>query len=236
MKTLPFFHTATLLVLSAAVPIAVFAQPIGVAAQAAGPAVTGPVFTIDFTNPGLAPSHWSLTLHPDGSGHFTSEKVAAPTDHSGELGLPAVDRDIELTPKFAASIFETAQRHAWFNQDCESHMKVAFQGEKKLSFSGPQGSGSCSYNYSKDKEIQALGDSLLAVSTTILEGAKLEILLQHDPLGLDKEMGFLVAAAKENRAQQLCAIREILARLAQDDHVMEMVRKQAHVLLAEADS
>ena len=48
-------------------------------------------------------------------------------------------------------------------------------------------------------------------------------------------MAFLVSAAEEGRARELCAIRGILARLAEDDHVMDMVRKQARQLLARAD-
>lgn len=205
--------------------------PLAAAQTTSGPAAN-PVFTVEFSNPGLAPGHWTLTIHPDGSGHFTSERAAAPTDHSGELGLPGIDRDISVSQKFAENVFAVAQKHSWFNQECESHLKVAFQGSKKLSYSGPQGSGSCTYNYSKDKDIEALGDSAIAVAMTIQEGAKLEMLLQHDPLGLDKEMGLLTNAAHEGRAQQLCAISTILQRLAQDDHVMEMVRKQARLLLA----
>jgi len=128
-----------------------------------------------------------------------------------------------------------AERSHWFDTACESHLKVAFQGWKKLSYTGPQGSGSCTFNYSKDKEIQATGDSLVAVAETILEGARLEMLLQHDRLGLDKETEYLVDAAQNGRAQQLCAIRDILTQLASDDAVMERVRKRARVLLAEAD-
>ncbi|HEY1767736.1 MAG TPA: hypothetical protein VGG26_08775, partial [Terracidiphilus sp.] len=86
------------------------------------------------------------------------------------------------------------------------------------------------------KEIQSLGDSLGAVAETILEGARLQILLEHDRLGLDREMEFLVDAADNGRAQQICAIREILVRLAQDDEVLERVRKRARLLLAQADS
>jgi hypothetical protein len=71
----------------------------------------------------------------------------------------------------------------------------------------------------------------MAVSETILEGARLELLLQHDRLGLDAEMEFLAEAAGDGRAQQLCAIRGILERLAQDDSVLERVRKRARMLL-----
>ena len=74
-------------------------------------------------------------------------------------------------------------------------MKVAFQGWKTLTYTGPAGQGSCTFNYSRDKEIQALGDPS-AVAQTILEGARLEMLLQHDRLGLDKEMEYLTEAVR----------------------------------------
>jgi hypothetical protein len=115
--------------------------------------------------------------------------------------------------------------------ECESHLKVAFQGRKKLSYAGPEGQGACTFNYSKDKGIQALGDSLVAVSSTILEGARLELLLQHDRLGLDKEMEYLTEAQGDGRVQQICTIRAILERLAEDPAVMERVRKRARSML-----
>ena len=138
-----------------------------------------------------------------------------------------MDRDIQVSAGFAGRVFAAAERHNWFNEPCESHLKVAFQGWKMLTYTGPQGHGSCTFNYSKDKEIQTLGDSLEAVAETILEGARLELLLQHDRLGLDAEMEFLTEAVGDGRAQQVCAIREILERLAQDDSVLERVRKRA---------
>jgi len=120
--------------------------------------------------------------------------------------------------------------------NCESHLKVAFQGTKKISYVGPDGEGGCEFNYSTHKEIQELGDSLVGVGSTLIEGARLELLLQHDPLGLDKAMQYVVEASKDGRLQQICAIRDILQRLQDDPHVMERVRKRAHILLASSGS
>ncbi len=199
---------------------------------------TTPAITVEFSNPQLSPSQWTLVFHPDGSGHFHS--IMGPADagdpSSSDIRVPDVNRDIHLTPRFAASAFQIAQRHDWFNQPCESHIKVAFQGRKTLSYNGPDGKGSCTFNYSRDKEIQSLGDAFVGVSETIIEGARLQMLLQHDPLGLDKEIESLVAAAQDGRAQQICVIKDILERIAQDDNVMEMVRKRARLLLARANS
>jgi hypothetical protein len=193
-----------------------------------------PVFQIDFSNPALSPSHWTLTVHPDGSGHFRSERGSATAESSQTVDAPNLDRDIQLSAGFAQRVFQIAHRHNWAGEECESHIKVAFQGWKKLSYSGSEGPGACTFNYAKDKETQALADSLMAVSGTILEGARLEMMLAHDRLSLDREMEYLVEASGDGRIQQLCAIRGILERLAEDPGVMERVRKRALLLLAKA--
>lgn len=204
---------------------------LGVHAMAQTPAVR-----MDFTNPQANPWRWTITLHPDGSGHFRSETSKAPIGAGQELEAPDVNRDIQVTPQFAERVFLTARRENGFNEKCASHLKVAFQGEKKLSYSGPEGEGSCTFNYSKDKAIQELSDSLIAVAQTILEGARLEMYLEHDPLGLNQELQYLTQAAQNGQAQQICTIRGILERLAQDNKVMEMVRRQAKMLLARKGS
>jgi len=112
-------------------------------------------------------------------------------------------------------------------------MKVAFQGTKRLSYSGPEGSGVCEYNYSKDKEIEELGNSLLAVEFTILSGARMEKLLQHDRLGLDEELDGLLTALHEGNAAELCTIRETLTRIASDEQVMDRARRKARLLLTQ---
>jgi hypothetical protein len=211
-----------------ALALAALALPLEVNAETGAK----PVLQIDYSNPGITPSHWIMTLRPDGSGHFQSDRrnVTQPGEQSIEA--PNVDRDIQVSAEFAGRVFQTAHRHKLFGEDCESHMKVAFQGLKKLSYSGPDGEGTCVFNYSKDKEIQVLGDSLIAVADTIVEGARLETLLQHDPLGLDKEIDYLTEAVGDGRAQEICTIRPILERLAGDPAVMDRVRKRARVLLA----
>jgi hypothetical protein len=195
----------------------------------------GPEFQIEYSNPGLTPAHWTLMLHPDGSGHFRSERGDAPGDglegRVRRIEIPDVDREIRLSTEFVEHIFQTARLHKQSSTECESHMKVAFQGWKKLRLTGPDGEWGCEFNYSKDKEIQALGESLLAVAGTILEGARIEVLLRHDRLGLDSETEYLVAAAGDGRLQQIGVIRETLERLADDSTVMERVRKRARALL-----
>ncbi len=199
-------------------------------------APTPPAVVAEFTNPGLSPSHWTLTLHRDGSGHFRSERGDAQSSGPQQIDAPSMDRDIQVSHEFADRVFQAAQQHRWFNQECESHLKVAFQGSKRLSYTGPEGQGACTFNYSKDKEIQELGDEFVAVAETLLAGARLELLLQHDRLGLDQEMESLVEGVKDGRMREVCAIKDILEKLQDDPSVLDRVRKRARVLLARTET
>jgi hypothetical protein len=194
------------------------------------------VVRVDYSNPGLYPAQWTLVLHPDGSGHFHAEGGNKPSDEDGTI-LPAkVDRDVTLSSEFTNHVFQTVHDSRILHGKCESHLKVAFQGLKKINYSGPDGEGGCEFNYSSVREIQDLGESLVAVGSTLIEGARLELLLQHDPLGLDKAIQFVVEASDDGRLQQICAIRDILERLEDDPHVLERVRKRARMLLARSGS
>jgi hypothetical protein len=192
------------------------------------------VFQIEFTNTQLTPNHWRLQLNPDGSGQFDAEGGQPPAQDQTEILAGDVHRSVQLSPEFTAQVFAVARQHRLFAFPCESHMKVAYQGTKRLSYTGPEGVGACEYNYSKDKEIQSLGDSLLAVENTLMYGARLEKLMQHDRLGLDHEMESLATSAHDGNAIQIGAIRETLDRIVADTQVLERARRKARLLLAQA--
>jgi len=176
---------------------------------------SSPTVQVDFSNPALTPAAWTLEIHPDGRGHFRSRHGANSPDVRRTIVPPDIDRDIQLSETFAQHVFLVARRHKLFQIECESHLKVAYQGNKKLSYSGPDGQGSCQFNYSRDNEIQALGDSMIAVASTLVEGARLEKILQHDKLGLDKEMEDVDGEVSEGRMVEIGTIRDILDRVAQ---------------------
>jgi hypothetical protein len=199
-------------------------------------AKSDPVLQVDFSNPDLSPAKWTLVLHPDGSGHFHAEPGTVTAKELRMIEPGTVDEDVALSKDFTDRMFDTVRHHKFLTEGCESHLKVAFQGWKRIAYSGPDGQGSCEFNYSKSKDIQTLGESLVGVASTIIEGARLELLLQHDPLGLDKEMEYLKEASGDGRLQQVCAIRGILTKLEENPTVMERVRKQARMLLAESSS
>jgi hypothetical protein len=192
------------------------------------------VLEMDFRNPNLVPSHWVVKIHPDGSARFDSDGGPAAADETGNITVWDIHRDFQLGGAFTDQAFLIAKSRKLFNFPCESHLKVAFQGTKRLSYSGPEGSGSCEFNYSKDKEIESLGNSMMALEYTIVSGARLEKLLLHDRLGLDKELEDLQEAFKGGNATTPEAIRDVLTRIADDDEVMDRARKRARMLLTQA--
>ncbi len=210
---------------------------LGIAALAWGGDLYGQAaaqFEMEFTNAQLVPSHWVMRLNPDGSGQFDAQGGTPSEQDKGQIVVKEVHRPIQLSEDFASRVFAAARRRKLFAMACDSHLKVAFQGTKRLSYRGPEGSGSCEYNYSKDKEIQSLGEMILNVEVTLMHGARLEKLLQHDRLGLDKELEDLVTATHEGNALELGSIRETLTRVSEDEQVLERVRKKARLLLGMA--
>ncbi len=194
---------------------------------------TAPVFELDYSNRNLIPAQWTLEIHPDGNGHFRTERGnAVPTE---DIEPPDIDRDFQVSAPFARHVFQVAERKRLFHAGCESHMNVAFTGTKKFVYQGPAGEGSCEFNYSKDNEIQGLADSLMSVANTLIEGARLQLLLKHDRLGLDHETEVLVESANDGRAQQIGSIRDILERLADDPMVLDRVKRRARLLLSKAN-
>jgi len=194
------------------------------------------VVRMGYTNPSLYPAEWTLVLHPDGSGHFHAGGGTRPTDYPETMFPGEIDRDVRLSGDFTSRIFRTVHEDKVLKNKCESHLKVAFQGTKKISYSGPDAEGGCEFNYSTNKQIQDLGESLVAVGQTLIEGARLELLYQHDPLGLDKAIQYVVEASGDGRMQQIYAIRNILERLEDDPRVLDRVRKQARLLLSRSGS
>jgi hypothetical protein len=209
------------------VALTVFAASVSVGAQT-------PTVTVDYKNPGLTPSHWVLAMHLDGSAQFDSDGAAPTPGGPRTIEAGDIHRPVHLSQPFVDQVFAVARDRKLFSFPCESHMKVAFQGTKHLSYSGPEGEGSCEFNYSKDKQIESLANSLIAVELTLLSGARLEKQMQHDKLGLDAELESLSAAVHEGNALEVGTIREILTRIATDPDVLDRARRKARALLTQA--
>jgi hypothetical protein len=185
-------------------------------------------FTYD--NPKLQPAKYVFTVQEDGSGHFRSEG-GGPDDPQNAPAGPQ-DRPIHVSKSLRESMFAAARKNKLFAIPCEDPEKnIAFQGTKTLAYEGPEGTGSCTYNWSKSAQINKLTDQFEAMAVTLEEGDKLQRQYEHGRLSLDLEMEFLDQMVRDGRATEVENIAPILQKLAGDEAVLQRVQRRARGLL-----
>lgn len=213
-------------VLSAQASQAVMAQTV----------VTQPIITFQFERAGLPVPKFTIKVQENGSGTYQADVVPGVGSYEG-VSMPSeatqhVSRAIALTPATVAEIFKTARALNHFNVDCDSKAKnIANTGAKTLSYAGADGKGSCTYNYSENKDVTALTNTFQSIAYTIDEGRRLAFLHRFDRLGLDSEINTFSGEAKEGRALEIGTIAPVLTSIANDDQVMQRVRLAAAKLL-----
>ena len=200
------------------------------------PASTASIM-FDFANPALTPAVWHLDFDANGLGHYHSQPsdTSAP-DARGAAPQP-FDQQIEVSLGVREQLLGIARSHHFFAIPCESKKnKVAFTGKKTASYSGPEGQGQCTYNWSPDEQLMKLANACLAISFTLEEGRKLRLEYLHDRLSLDAELETLATSVKEGSAIELENIAPELRAIASDPAVMKRAQARAAALLATAPS
>jgi hypothetical protein len=177
-----------------------------------------------------------ILVREDGTGHFHAAAGEVSPDDIAALPQPAQDRDIHISKAATERIFTIARQKKFFAMDCESGAaNIAFQGKKTLRYAGPGGTGSCSYNYSKDAQIQWLTREFEGTASTLDEGRKLAVQHEHGRLSLDAELETLETLVHNGQAVELTNIAPTLREIAGDEAVLQRAQKRARQLLFEAD-
>jgi hypothetical protein len=188
-----------------------------------------------YENPKLQPPKYVVTVEEDGSGHFTAEG-GGPTDGQSMSSEPQ-DRPIHISKALREAMFSTARKNKRFTISCDDGGKnIAFQGNKTLEYDGPEGKGSCTYNWSKNAQIDKLTDQFEAIAATLDEGGKLQRQYEHGRLSLDAEIQILEQMVHDGRAIELENIAPILQTRAGDEAVLQRVQRRARALLQGAKS
>jgi hypothetical protein len=190
--------------------------------------------SFQFDRTGLPVPRFTLRIREDGTGSYQADQAETPATATSTRGQAAqhIDRPINLTRGTVAKIFKAARAANHFNIDCASKAKnIADTGKKTLSYTGADGSGSCTYNYSENKIVDTLTNILLGIAFTLDEGRRLEFLHRYDRLGLDAEMISLTQEAEAGRALELGTIAPALAAIADDTAVIQRVRLRAQKML-----
>ena len=202
--------------------------------SAASPGKVPAEVSFQFDRKGLAVPQFTLRIREDGTGRYEAEQAEIPATPNSMRGQAAqhIDRQINVSQPTVAKVFKAARTANYFNVECESKAKnIADTGKKTLTYTGSDGSGSCTYNYSDNKTIDSLTDVFLAIAYTMDEGRRLDFLHKYDRLGLDAEMISFGQEYDAGRALELGTISPTLATLADDNALIQRVRLKAQKML-----
>jgi hypothetical protein len=193
-----------------------------------------PVILFAFDRPGLPIPTYLMAIAQDGNGHYAGTEVPETPGNSAPAVEPqSFGRPFSVAPATAERILGLARNLQDFNVTCASNAKnIADTGKKKLTYSGPDGHGSCTYNYSDNKDVQAVTGIFQGIAETMDLGRRLDLLHRFDRLGLDDAMAFLADEVSHGRALEVVTIAPTLRSIADDAEVMQRVRARAKALLA----
>jgi len=210
----------------------------GTAARAQSASAAKPAeIRFSFENPQVHPVRYSLRIAEDGSGEYTSVAGGVlPGDGNDSIVAPGQSRPIVVGEALRTKLFLLARRNKFFALPCQARRKVAFSGTKTLSYSGPEGKGSCTFTWSKYQEIETLTGIFQGIALTLDEGGKLAVERAHTPLALDAELILLVKMAKQGDALELQNIAPVLTSIANDDAALKRDRQWARELLGSGKS
>ncbi len=190
-----------------------------------------------FERPGLQVPRYHLEISENGLGSYMGEEMPLSAGHADPPPPPQPFHPIifHLSPTTVTKVFALARSLNHFKIACASTAKnVADTGKKTLYYSGVgvDGSpGSCTYNYSDNKDVQAISGIFQSIAETLDEGRKLDYLHRYDRLGLDAELESFSREVADGHAIELQTIAETLSSLAGDPEVMQRVRTRASALL-----
>jgi hypothetical protein len=192
-----------------------------------------------YENAQLQPAKYTFVIYEDGSGSYHSEPGATPPEDTPSYHplAHAQDRTVQVSKPLVEQIFNTARQEKFFTTPCDDKKdKIAFQGTKELSYQGPDGRGSCTYNWSKLTSIHKLTDIFEGIAFTLEEGRRLDVEHKHDRLSVDAELGDLLDAVKEGRALEIHNIQPTLQEIVDDEAIIGRARTRASKLLEGANS
>ena len=109
-----------------------------------------------------------------------------------------------------ARVFGLARGLKQFQVECASKAKnVASSGAKTLTYrAAAGGETSCAYDYSENKDVEALTAIFEGIAETMDEGRRLDYLHRYDRLGLDAATEFLAKEVAAGHALEVGTIAD----------------------------
>jgi hypothetical protein len=169
---------------------------------------------------GAQPEFWRVELNPDGSAVYKESE-------NDEQPVP-----FSIAPESAAEIFGIVSRLDNGKRALESNLKVANMGQKTILYEDGPERHEVTFNYSLDKDAQALADRFERISETQQYIFALERTVRFDKLGVNKVLLQIESAHDRNRLLGHERMIPLLERVAKNGSYLNMARERAEKLIA----
>ncbi|MGB8989773.1 MAG: hypothetical protein WCC37_24460, partial [Candidatus Sulfotelmatobacter sp.] len=109
--------------------------------------------------------------------------------------------------------------------------KLAFTGDKILSYQDGQQSYTAHYNYSGLEPVRQLTALFQGMEATLDYGRRLAYYHRYQKLALDDELKRMEAQARNNELSEIQSVEPVLQSIVEDNSVINMVRARARALI-----
>lgn len=212
------FAVPLLIIMSFAFPSTSFGQ---------APPSPPPVITFTLNFPASNPPHYAITVNSNGRATYECtvkiDDTPDPETYHSEFQITPANRD---------RIFQLAKQAKFFSGKVDSGKdKIAFTGDKTLSYQDGQHSSSARYNYSSVDPVRQLTALFQNLQSTLDYGRRLAYYHRYQKLALDEELKRMETQARDNELGEIQAIAPILQELIDDTSVMNVVRARAKEII-----
>jgi hypothetical protein len=188
------------------------------------PPVAVVTFTLDF--PESTPSHYSIAVEE--TAHASYESTVKVED----AGEETYRSTFEVSSSTRERIFEWAKQAKFFEKKIDSgNHKIAFTGQKILSYQNGQQSSTAQYNYSNLEPVRQLTALFQNMAATLDYGRKLSYLHRYQKLALDEQLREMETQARNNQLGEIQALTPVLQEIVDDPSVINGVRARARDLI-----
>ena len=179
-----------------------------------------------FERPGLSIPKFSLGVSEDGTGTYTAQDASSQSPQQ-------IRRELTLSAATTKKIFALTHAAHISPEVCASKAKnIADTGKKTITYTVSSIIESCTYNYSDNKNVQALTEMFQGIAETMDMGRRLDFLHRFDRLGLNDAISSLDHEVSAGQAVEIGTIASSLRSIASDAQLMQRVRTRANALLA----
>jgi hypothetical protein len=183
-------------------------------------------FSLDFPN--SDPEHYSISVQSDGKAAYECRgRISKDSDETEPYTA-----EFTFSEAARAKIFElAAQAHYFAGKVDSGNKKLAFTGDKKLTYKDAQRQTVADYNYSPVVAVQQLTTMFQGVAATLEFGRRLEHYHRYQKLALDDELKRMEAQAKAGEIGEIPAVKSILQEIYDDSSVLNVVRARAQRIM-----